>query len=230
MANLFIRKSMTRLLAEGDPSSPHSTGTVLKRSLTAWNLVFLGIGGIIGAGIFTLTGVAAAKYAGPGIVFSFCIGGTLCALAGVCYAEMASMVPVAGSAYAYSYTTMGELIAWIIGWDLVLEYAFGAVTVAAGWSGYFISLLHKTLGVEFSDIVLQFTKGPFELVTLADGSQVHGIWNLPATAIALLVTAILYRGIRGSAFVNNIIVVIKVIIVLAFIILGWTVIDTQLDW
>ncbi len=228
MANLFIKKPIAQLAKEGDLSSPDAH-TGLKRSLSAWSLVFLGIGGIIGAGIFTLTGVAAAKYAGPGLVYSFMIGGVLCALAGVCYAEMASMVPVAGSAYAYSYTTMGELIAWIIGWDLVLEYAFGAVTVAAGWSGYFISLLHKTLGVELSDTVLQFTKGPWELVTLANGSQVHGIWNLPASAVALLVTAILYRGIKESAVVNNVIVVIKVIIVIAFIVLGWSVIDPH-NW
>jgi basic amino acid/polyamine antiporter, APA family len=228
MANLFIKKPIAQLTEEGDLSSGHSQ-PVLKRSLTAWSLVFLGIGGIIGAGIFTLTGVAAAKYAGPGIVYSFCIGGILCALAGVCYAEMASMVPVAGSAYAYSYTTMGELIAWIIGWDLVLEYAFGAVTVAAGWSGYFTSLLHKTLGIEFSDTLLQFTKGPWEQVTLANGSQVHGIWNLPATLIALFVTAVLYRGIKESAVVNNVIVVIKVIIVIAFVILGWSVIDPH-NW
>ena len=149
------------------------------------------------------------------------IGGVLCALAGVCYAEMASMIPVAGSAYAYSYATMGEFIAWIIGWDLILEYAFGAVTVSTSWSGYFLSLMHKTLGLPVSDTMLRFTKGPWEQVVLNDGvTQAFGIWNIPASFIGLIVAAILYRGMKESAFVNNLIVVIKVTIVLVFIALG----------
>ena len=188
MSNLFIKKDLKKLIADaGDPNaSEHSQSGGLKRHLSALNLTLLGIGGIIGAGIFSLTGMAAANYAGPGIVFSFVIGGVLCAFAGLCYAEMAAMVPVSGSAYAYSYATLGELVAWIIGWDLILEYAFGAVTVAAAWSGYFISLLHKTLGIELTDLVLRFTKGPWETVTLADGSAVSGIWNLrPASSLCL---------------------------------------------
>ncbi|MGK5083166.1 amino acid permease [Bdellovibrionota bacterium FG-1] len=228
--NLFIKKNLNLLIQDaGDPNvqeghagAPHGA---LKRTLTAFNLMMLGIGGIIGAGIFSLTGAAAANYAGPGIVYSFCIGGVLCALAGLCYAEMAAMVPVSGSAYAYSYATLGELIAWIIGWDLVLEYAFGAVTVSASWSGYFYSLFHKTLGFDFPDWAIRLTKGPWELVTLGDGTQVGGVWNLPATFISLCIMGILIRGMRESAFVNNIIVVVKVTIICVFIALGWSVID-----
>jgi len=223
MAGLFVKKDLDRLIADaGDPNAAeggHGGGT-LKRHLGAFNLTMLGIGAIIGAGIFSLTGTAAANYAGPGIVYSFIIGGILCAFAGLCYAEMAAMIPVAGSAYAYSYATMGEFIAWIIGWDLVLEYAFGAVTVSAAWSGYLYSILHKTLGIQFADTYIKFTKGPWEMVALGDGTQVRGIWNLPATFIALLVAAILYKGIKESATVNNVIVVIKVTIVVVFIVLG----------
>jgi len=226
---LFRKKDLNRVIAEAhDPNISEEHGG-LKRSLNAVNLILLGVGGIIGAGIFSLTGAAAANYAGPAIVFSFIIGGILCALAGVCYAEMAAMVPVSGSAYAYSYATMGELIAWIIGWDLVLEYAFGAVTVSASWSGYLYSLLHKTLGINFPDWMIQLTKGPWEQVILNDGSASFGMWNLPASIISLIVTGILVRGIHESALVNNIIVVIKVSIILSFIGLGWAVIDHQ-NW
>ncbi len=227
--SLFIKKDLNRVIAEAqDPLIAEEHGG-LKRSLTALNLTLLGVGGIIGAGIFSLTGTAAANYAGPAIVFSFIIGGILCALAGVCYAEMAAMVPVSGSAYAYSYATMGEIIAWIIGWDLVLEYAFGAVTVSASWSGYLYSLLHKTLGIDFPDWMIKLTKGPWEQVVLNDGSAVFGVWNLPASVIALVVTGILLRGIHESALVNNIIVAIKVGIILSFIGLGWAVIE-QANW
>ncbi len=229
MANaLFRKKDIQAVIAEAnDPKIGESQG--LKRSLSGFNLIMLGIGAIIGAGIFVLTGAAAANYAGPGIVYSFIISGILCALAGLCYAEMAAMVPVAGSAYAYSYATLGELMAWIIGWDLMLEYAFGAVTVAAGWSGYLVSLVSKTMGFHLSDSMLMFTKGPWEQVTLADGSLANGYWNLPASFIAIVVSAILYRGIKESAFVNNLIVIVKVVIILAFIILGWSVIDAS-NW
>ncbi|HTL98107.1 MAG TPA: amino acid permease, partial [Holophagaceae bacterium] len=223
MAGLFAKKDLARLIADAnDPNAGeggHGGGT-LKRSLGAFNLTTLGIGAIIGTGIFTLTGLAAADYAGPGIVYSFIIGGILCALAGLCYSEMAAMVPVAGSAYAYSYATMGEFVAWIIGWDLVLEYAFGAITVSNGWSGYFISMLKDSLGVPFTDGLMRLTKGPWELVKLNDGSMVHGVWNLPATLIAMLAAWILYRGIKESATANNIIVIIKVTIVLLFIVMG----------
>src|SRR6516162_256822 len=137
MANLWVRKSIAALKAEAAESHEHS----LERTLTATDLVMLGIGAIIGAGIFVLTGHAAAEHAGPAISLSFVLAGIVCAFAGLCYAEMASAVPVAGSAYTYAYATMGEFIAWVIGWDLILEYAFGATTVAIGWSGYVTSLL-----------------------------------------------------------------------------------------
>ncbi len=228
MNQLFQKKNLAEVIREAnDPllAEGHG-GPGLKRTLGAFNLTMLGIGAIIGAGIFSLTGTAAANYAGPGIAYSFAIGGVLCAFAGLCYAELASMIPVAGSAYAYSYTTMGELIAWIIGWDLVLEYAFGAVTVAAAWSGYFYSMMHRTLGIEFSDTLVRFTKGPWEQVTLASGTQIAGIWNLPASLIAIVVSVVLYRGIKESAWVNNIIVIIKIAIVLAFIALGLGVVSS----
>ncbi|MBY0315853.1 MAG: amino acid permease [Bdellovibrionales bacterium] len=230
MFDLFVKKSIPELLADAtDKNTGDQSSAGLKRHLGAFNLTMLGIGAIVGAGIFSLTGTAAANYAGPGIVYSFIIGGILCALAGLCYSEMAAMVPVAGSAYAYSYATMGELIAWIIGWDLVLEYAFGAVTVSASWSGYLVSLFTKTLGIPLTDSMLMFTKGPWELVTLSNGAEIYGYWNLPASVIALLVTMILYKGIKESATMNNIIVMVKIAIILLFIALGWAVIDTN-NW
>ncbi|MFA6002979.1 MAG: amino acid permease, partial [Elusimicrobiota bacterium] len=231
MAGLFIKKDLKRLIADatdplgGEMGHGAMSGGTLKRTLTAVNLVMLGVGAIIGAGIFSLTGLAAANYAGPGVTYSFVLGGFLCALAGLCYAEMASMIPVAGSAYAYSYATMGEFIAWIIGWDLILEYAFGAVTVSASWSGYLISLLRDTLGVGLSDRLLVFTKGPWETVVLANGATAFGVWNVPASIVALAVAAVLYRGIQESATVNNVIVAVKVSIVLVFIALGFGVIS-----
>jgi APA family basic amino acid/polyamine antiporter len=228
---LFKKKPIAQVLAEAnDPlaGEPGHAGA-LKRTLGPLNLTALGIGAIIGAGIFSLTGTAAAYYAGPGIVYSFVLGGVLCALSGLCYAEMAAMIPVAGSAYAYAYATLGELVAWIIGWDLILEYAFGAVTVAVSWSGYFVSFL-RTVGVPLSDGALRLTQSPWgEPLTLADGSHVHGLWNLPASIIAVVVSAILYRGMRESAVVNNVIVAVKITIVVAFIILGWAVID-RANW
>jgi APA family basic amino acid/polyamine antiporter len=219
MSNLFLKKDISRLTAEAAAAGAPG-GAGLKRSLGAFSLTMLGIGAIIGAGIFTLTGEAAASYAGPAIVYSFILGGILCALAGLCYAEMAAMIPVSGSAYAYSYATMGEFIAWIIGWDLVLEYAFGAITVANGWSGYLFSLLHKTLGIDLPEGLLRLTKGPWEWVALADGSRLPGLWNLPASLVALAVAAVLYRGIQHSARLNTAIVVVKVVIVAVFILLG----------
>ncbi len=230
MKSLFIKKDLNRLISDAqDSNADVHGGPVLKRTLGAFNLTTLGIGAIIGAGIFSLTGAAAANYAGPGIVYSFIIGGILCAFAGLCYSELASMVPVSGSAYAYTYATMGEFIAWIVGWDLVLEYAFGAVTVATSWSGYLVSLLSKTMGIGFPDFVFQLTKGPWEMTTLPSGVQLPGIWNVPATFICLVMAAILYRGMKESAFVNNLIVILKVVIIVSFIILGWGVIDTA-NW
>src|SRR5438270_10326288 len=143
MANLWIRKSIAGLKAEAAESHEHG----LNRTLSATNLVMLGIGAIIGAGFFVLTGTAAARHAGPAVALSFVLGGIVCAFAGLCYAEMASTVPIAGSAYTYAYATMGEFIAWLIGWDLILEYAVGATTVAIGWSGYVVSFLGKSLGI-----------------------------------------------------------------------------------
>ncbi|MFO0694462.1 MAG: amino acid permease [Polyangiales bacterium] len=224
--DLLRKKSLETVLAEaGDPNVEHGHAGGLKRHLGALHLTMLGIGAIIGAGIFSLTGAAAAQYAGPGIVFSFVIGGILCALAGVCYAELAAMIPIAGSAYAYTYTTMGELLAWIIGWDLVLEYAFGAVVVSAAWSGYVYSLFHKTLGIDFPEWAVRLTKGPWETVELANGAHVSGYFNVPATLISLVAAAILYRGIREAAWVNNLIVVVKVVIVVVFIALGFGVVS-----
>jgi basic amino acid/polyamine antiporter, APA family len=229
MNSIFRKKDLTLLISDANDPHLKEGGHALKRSLGSFHLVMLGIGGIIGAGIFVLTGSAAANYAGPAIVYSFIISGMLCAFAGLCYAEMAAMVPVAGSAYTYSYATMGEFIAWIIGWDLILEYAFGAVTVSVGWSGYFISLLRKTFGIEFPDFALRLTQGPWEKVILNDGTLVHGVWNLPASLIALGVSYILYKGIKEAAWVNNIIVMVKVVIVIGFILLGWSVVNTQ-NW
>lgn len=230
MTSLFVKKDLTKLINDAaDTNTDTHGGAKLKRTLGAFNLTTLGIGAIIGAGIFSLTGAAAANYAGPGIVYSFVIGGILCAFAGLCYSELAAMVPVSGSAYAYTYATMGEFIAWIIGWDLVLEYAFGAVTVATSWSGYLVSLLSKTLGMSFPDFVYQLTKGPWEMATLPSGVQVAGIWNLPATAICLIMAAILYRGMKESAFVNNLIVIAKMVIIVSFIALGWGVIESA-NW
>ncbi len=224
MRELFRKKDLAKVIADaGDPHlaeghAPDSGG--LKRHLTAYHLVALGVGAIIGAGIFSLTGTAAADWAGPGIVYSFVLAGVLCAFAGLCYAELASMIPVAGSAYAYSYTTMGELIAWIIGWDLILEYTFGAVAVSIAWSGYVGSLIHGSLGIELPTWLVRLTHGPFDTVELSSGETVNGMVNLPAAFIALALAAVLYRGIRESAWINNLIVVLKVAIVLVFVALG----------
>src|SRR5262245_9911 len=154
MANLFVRKSIAALKAEAATGSEHS----LKRTLSALNLTTLGIGAIIGAGIFSLTGSAAASNGGPAIALSFVLGGIACAFAGLCYAEMASTVPIAGSAYTYAYATMGEFIAWIIGWDLILEYMLGAVTVSISWSGYVVSFLEKNLHLK---LPAAYTTAPY---------------------------------------------------------------------
>lgn len=213
MANLFARKSIADLKAEAAASGEHS----LKRTLSAMNLVSLGIGAIIGAGIFVLTGAAAAQYAGPSIALSFILGGIACAFAGLCYAEMASTVPIAGSAYTYAYATMGEFIAWIIGWDLILEYSLGAMTVAIGWSGYVVSFL-RNLGIT---VPAELSSSPlaYDAVTHT-WTQTGSIINIPAMLIIAIVTGLLVIGIQESANVNNIIVVLKVAIVLIFIVAG----------
>jgi basic amino acid/polyamine antiporter, APA family len=208
--SVFRTKSIDTLLADAQATGE---GT-LKRTLGAWSLVALGIGAIIGAGLFVRTAAAIADRAGPSVVLAFIVAGVGCAFAGLCYAEFASMIPVAGSAYTYSYATMGELIAWIIGWDLVLEYAVGAATVAIAWSEYFNRVL-EWFGMR---IPYQWSHSPFE--TMA-GSDVTGIMNIPAIIILGLLSALLIRGTKESAFVNAIIVVVKVTIVLMVIAIGW---------
>jgi APA family basic amino acid/polyamine antiporter len=212
MAASQLLKSIEQLKAEAAATGEHS----LKRVLGPLNLVTLGIGAIIGTGIFVLTGEAAAQHAGPAIVLSMVLAGFASALAGLCYSEFASTVPIAGSAYTYGYATLGEFIAWIIGWDLILEYALGAATVSVGWSGLVVSFLGQ-FGIGLPP---ELTIGPFESVTLANGAIVEGAFNLPAFLIVLLVTAILIIGVRESANVNTIIVFTKVGVVIALIILG----------
>ncbi len=208
--DLFRRKSVADLQAEATKEGG------LKRSLGAFNLVMLGIGAIIGTGIFVLTGTVAAQNAGPAVVLSFVLAGLASVFAALCYAEFASVVPIAGSAYTYGYATLGEFFAWIIGWDLILEYALGAVTVSIGWSGYVVSFL-RDLGI---NIPPELTAARGSVVTLADGSTVTALFNLPAVLIVALVTGLLVIGIRESANVNNVIVVIKVSVVLFFIALA----------
>jgi basic amino acid/polyamine antiporter, APA family len=219
MANLFARKSLSALAAEAsEPDVEALTthdGVPLRRTLSALNLVALGIGAIIGAGIFVLTGHAAAANAGPAIVISFVLGAIACAFAGLCYAEMASTVPVAGSAYTYASATMGEFIAWIIGWDLILEYALGAVTVAIGWSGYVVSAL-KDLGIVLPPA---FASSPLAYDAAARTWHTTGATlNVPAMAVIVIVSALLVIGIRESARVNNVIVLVKLAIIVIFIV------------
>jgi len=211
---MFRTKSIDRLLAE---SRATGEGT-LKRTLGAWSLVALGIGAIIGAGLFVRTAAAIADRAGPSVTLAFIVAGVGCAFAGLCYAEFASSIPVAGSAYTYSYATMGEFVAWIIGWDLVLEYAVGAATVAIAWSEY----LNRVLEWFGLRIPYEWSHSPFEVMA---GTDVNGIMNIPAVVILGLLTALLIRGTRESAFVNAIIVVVKVAIVLLVIGIGWQFID-----
>jgi APA family basic amino acid/polyamine antiporter len=213
MANqLFATKSVDQLIHTAE-SSEHG----LKRALGPIDLTMLGVGAIIGAGIFVLTGNAAAAHAGPAIVLSMVLAGIACAFAGLCYAEMASMIPIAGSAYTYSYATLGEFLAWIIGWDLILEYALGAATVSVGWSGLVVDFFAKVMNVGFP---AQWTMGPFQQVTLPDGSTVNGIFNLPAFLIVLVITTILIVGVRESANVNTVIVFVKVSVVISLIVVG----------
>lgn len=201
--SLFVKKSIPDLIKESEQAGE---GT-LKKTLSSWSLIALGIGAIIGAGLFSITGMAAANYAGPGIVISFIIAALGCGFAALSYAEFASMIPVAGSAYTYSYATMGEFIAWIIGWDLVLEYAIGAATVASSWSGY-LSKLFESYGVALPEALL---KTPF------DG----GFINLPAVFIVVIMSLVLVKGTSESAKLNALIVVMKVAIVVIFIVIGF---------
>ena len=222
--NLWATKSITTLRAEADAAGEHQ----LKRALGPLNLITLGIGAIIGAGIFVLTGQAAALHAGPAVPVSMAIVGVACAFAGLCYAEMASAVPVAGSAYTYSYATMGELVAWIIGWDLVLEYAAGAATVGVGWSGHFVSLL-SNFGITMPAAL---ASSPTQWCTATQAAQAvagcahaglnftGAIINLPAVFIVILMSTILVIGIKESATVNNFIVMLKVTIILLVVVVG----------
>lgn len=214
MANLWVRKPLSQLLAQAGDSDKS-----LKRTLGSWNLILLGIGAIIGAGLFVRTAAAAGGHAGAAVTLSFIVAAVGCAFAGLCYAEFASMIPIAGSAYTYAYATMGELVAWIIGWALVLEYALGAATVSIAWSEY-LNLLIQNLSDGRLRIPYEWCHSPMESV-LTDGVRQTGIMNAPALVILLLLTLLLIRGTQQSAFVNGIIVIIKVSIVLLFIALGW---------
>lgn len=213
MSNLFRKKTLAALL-----ESPEEGTHTLKRTLTATSLIALGIGAIIGAGLFVRTAAAAANNAGPSVTIGFMVAGIGCALAGLCYAEFASMIPIAGSAYTYSYATLGELVAWVIGWDLVLEYALGAATVSIAWSEY----LNKLVGYFGMHIPFEWCHSPFEKLMDANGAVLsHGIMNVPALFILLLLSLLLMRGTKESAFVNTIIVLTKIAIVILFIAFGW---------
>ncbi len=208
--SLFIKKPLAQLMAQAGDGEKGG----LKRTLGAVNLVALGIGAIIGAGLFVRTAAAAGQAAGPAVTISFIVAAVGCAFAGLCYAEFAAMIPIAGSAYAYSYVTMGEIVAWIIGWALIMEYALGAATVSIAWSEY----LNKLLG---NGIPYEWCHSPFESFTDSAGVLHQGMINLPALVILLLLTMLLIKGTSESAFVNAIIVFIKVSIVLIFIFVGW---------
>lgn len=215
---LFTVKPLERVLADGEGGEHH-----LKRTLSATNLVALGIGAIIGAGLFSLTGVAASANAGPAVVLSMVVAAIGCAFAGFCYSEFSCMIPVAGSAYTYAYATMGEYLAWIIGWDLVLEYAVGATTVAVSWSAYVVSFL-KDFGIHVPEML---STGPLEPQNLPDGTIVHGVFNLPAVIVVVAVSILLMIGIQESARANGIIVFTKVTVVVVFILLGWGFIEMK---
>lgn len=207
--SLFRKKDLSLMLAQAEDG-----GKGLKRTLGAGNLVALGVGAIIGAGLFVRTAAAAGQAAGPAVTLSFIIAAIGCAFAGLCYAEFAAMIPISGSAYAYSYVTMGETVAWIIGWALIMEYALGAATVSIAWSEY----LNKLLG---GSIPYEWSHSPFESVTDTAGVIHHGIMNAPSLVILLLLTLLLIKGTQESAIVNAVIVFVKVAIVIIFIVLGW---------
>jgi APA family basic amino acid/polyamine antiporter len=211
LSRLFIRKPLEMIRAE---AADENRG--FERSLTGMNLLLLGIGGIIGAGIFVLTGQASASYAGPAIVISFILSGIACAFAALCYAELAAMIPIAGSAYTYAYATLGQLLAWIIGWDLILEYLFGAATVAVGWSGYVVSFL-KDFGIH---IPAALSSAPFKHSPAAGWESTGAIINLPAMFIVSICTYLLYVGIKESAKFNNLIVFAKLAVLGLFLVFG----------
>jgi APA family basic amino acid/polyamine antiporter len=208
----MARKSVADIVGSADAEGGHS----LSKTLGATSITAMGIGAIIGAGIFVLTGTAAAQYAGPSIILSFVLGGIACAFVGLCYSELAAMLPVCGSSYTYTYATLGEIFAWIIGWDLILEYAMGAATVAVGWSGYIVSLLHN-VGI---NVPPTLAAAPGTVIKLADGSSVTGLVNLPAIVIIAILTTMLVMGTKESARLNNIMVAVKLVVVVAFIGIG----------
>jgi len=218
---LFTKKSIEGLQAE---AAGESSG--LRRTLGALNLTSLGVGAIIGAGIFSITGVAAAQYAGPALVISFIISAIACGFAGLCYAEFASMLPIAGSAYTYSYATIGEFFAWIIGWDLIIEYLFASSTVAVAWSGYVISFLEKNLGIH---IPASLSGAPYSFDPATGFAATDAVINLPAILIIGIITFMLVRGIKESATFNNVIVMVKVVVILLFIVFGFMYVNPE-NW
>lgn len=215
--SLFRTKSIEYLKQEASAGSQK-----LKRSLGGFDLILLGIGAIIGAGLFSITGIAASQHAGPAVIISFILASIGCAFAGLCFSELASMIPVAGGAYTYTYATLGELIAWIVGWSLVLEYAAGATVVAISWSAYLASFL-QSFGIHLPP---EITASPWHSVRLADGSHVYGWVNLPALLIVILLSLLLIRGVDKSVKVNAVLVAIKVSVVVVFIVLGVSYINT----
>ena len=220
MKYLWVRKSVEVMHAE--IAAATASGRGLKRTLTAWNLIALGIGCTIGAGIFVLSGHAAAEHAGPAVVLSFIAGAFVCVFAGFCYTEMAAAVPMSGSAYTYAYATMGQLVAWIIGWDLVLEYALGATTVAIGWSGYVVSFL------KYFNVVIpaQWSQAPWNYdPATSTWVRTGALLNVPAMLVVLLTSSLLAIGTRESARFNDIIVLLKLAVVVAFIALGIGAVD-----
>ncbi|MDD5150741.1 MAG: amino acid permease [Flavobacterium sp.] len=217
--SIWKRKPLELLLAEAADSEKG-----LKRTLTAWSLMALGIGAIIGAGLFVRTAMAAAQNAGPSVTIAFVVAALGCALAGLCYAELSSSIPISGSAYTYTYATMGEFLAWIIGWDLILEYAVGAATVGIAWSEYLNDFLINVLHI--SPIPYEFSHSPFQkLVDPVTQVTQRGIINLPAFFIVAMITLLLIKGIQESAFVNGIIVIVKVTIVILIVVIGWNFIN-----
>jgi APA family basic amino acid/polyamine antiporter len=208
--SIWKRKPLSQLLAEASESEKG-----LKRTLTAWSLIALGIGAVIGSGLFVRTAMAAAQNAGPSVTIGFIIAAIGCALAGLCYAELSSSIPISGSAYTYTYATMGELLAWIIGWDLILEYAVGGATLGIAWSEYLNNLLVNVLHV--NPIPYALSHSPFQTSAIGE----HGAINLPAFFIVAAISLLLIRGTQESAFINSIIVVVKVTIVLLIIVFGW---------
>lgn len=213
---LWSKKSQRDLL-EASERGPHQ----LQRSLGPFQLIIFGIGVVIGAGLFSVTGLAASHHAGPAIIISFLIAAVVCAFAGLCYSELVSMLPISGSAYTYAYMTMGEFVAWIIGWNLILEYAIGASAVSISWSGYLVSFLHDF------DIHLpaEFVASPWQQVRMADGSLAYGYINLPALGIVVAASLLLIKGIKESAYITSAIVIVKIAVIIVFIGVGFSYIN-----